>query len=85
MILDIVYHILSVEQTHWVNIVWIYLEILCRQKVLNLVTLTIHKVSILVHLLVTKQHVVMIDIILIIMVLEHYNIILIEVHGVLDL
>ena len=85
MILDIVYHILSVEETHWVNVVWIYLEVLCRQKVLNLVTLTVHKVPILVHLLVTEQHVVIVDIILIIMVLKHYNIILIEVHGVLYL
>ena len=85
MILDIVYHILSVKETHRVNVVRIYLKILRRQKMLNLVTLTVHKVPVLVHLLITEQHIVIIDIILIIMVLKHYNIILIKVHGVLNL
>lgn len=54
MILDIVYHILSVEETHRVNVVRIYLKILRGQKMLNLVTLTVHKVPILVHPLITE-------------------------------
>ena len=80
LILLIIYNRVPIEETHGVHSARVQLVILGGKQMLHLVTLTVDKFSVWVHLFVTLQHVMIVDIILIIMVLEGNDIVLVQVH-----